>query len=80
MKVKVKMPKLGQTVDEVVVTEWLCDVGQHVQTGTPLMTVETDKVDTDVPSPVTGVVVELLVAPDDEVATGAAICLIDATA
>jgi pyruvate dehydrogenase E2 component (dihydrolipoamide acetyltransferase) len=79
VKVKVKMPKLGQTLDAVVVIEWLCQVGDTVQTDDPLMTVETDKVDADVPSPVTGVVTEQLVGAQDEVTTGTPICVIDAT-
>lgn len=80
MKVKVKMPKLGDTVEEVLVIEWNVAVGDTVSVDDPLMLVETDKVDADVPSPVDGTVQELLVAAGDEVATAAPICVIDATA
>ena len=46
--------------------------------GTPLMAVETDKVTTEVPSPVAGTLVEQLVSPQDEVAVGAPICIVEA--
>ena len=80
MRTKVKMQKLGETVDEVLVLEWLVAVGDRVSEGDVLMRVETDKVDADVPSPVSGEIVELLVAIEDEVQVGAAICTIEATA
>jgi pyruvate/2-oxoglutarate dehydrogenase complex dihydrolipoamide acyltransferase (E2) component len=74
---QVKLPRLGDTTQEALVTEWLCDVGAQVDVGTPLMTVETDKITTDVPSPVAGKLVEQLVSPQDEVAVGAPICIVD---
>jgi pyruvate/2-oxoglutarate dehydrogenase complex dihydrolipoamide acyltransferase (E2) component len=74
---QVKLPRLGDTTQEALVTEWLCDVGADVNVGTPLMTVETDKITTDVPSPVAGKLVEQLVSPQDEVAVGAPICIVD---
>lgn len=76
MLVKVKMPKLGETAEQVVVLEWLVAAGQAVAEGETLMRVETDKVDADFPSPVAGVVTELLVASDDEVEVGDAVCVI----
>lgn len=78
MLVKVKMPKLGETAEQVVVLEWLAAAGDRVAEGDVLMRVETDKVDADFPSPVAGVITELLVAPDDEVAVGDPVCVIDA--
>lgn len=77
MRQTVNLPKLGETVDEVLVLEWFRDVGEEVVEGDPLMQVETDKVETEVPSPVTGVLVEHLVKVEDEVATGAPICVIE---
>ncbi len=77
MRHQVKLPRLGDTTQEALVTEWLCDVGADVNVGTPLMTVETDKITTDVPSPVAGKLVEQLVSPQDEVAVGAPICIVD---
>lgn len=76
MLVKVKMPKLGETAEQVVVLEWLVAIGDAVAEGDVLLRVETDKVDADFPSPVAGVVTELLVAPDDEVEVGDPVCVI----
>lgn len=73
----VKLPRLGDTVDEVVVLSWSVEVGDTVQEGAALMTVETDKVDTEVPSPVTGVLARKLVDDGDEVATGADIAVLE---
>ena len=67
MRAKVKLQKMGETVDEVVVLEWTVGVGDTVAEEDTLMRVETDKIDVDVPSPVAGTVVELRVAVDDEV-------------
>lgn len=77
MLVKVKMPKLGETAEQVVVLEWLVAAGDRVAEGDVLMRVETDKVDADFPSPVSGVVTELLAAPDDEVGVGDPVCVIE---
>jgi pyruvate/2-oxoglutarate dehydrogenase complex dihydrolipoamide acyltransferase (E2) component len=78
MRTTVKLPNLSEAVSEVMVLEWLCGVGDRVKAGDPLVTVETDKVDTEIPSPVSGVVVDLLVHPEEEIETGAAICVIEA--
>ena len=79
MEHRVKLPKMGDTVDEVVVIEWEVAPGDAVEVGDPLMRVETDKVEADVPSPVAGTVRELLVAADDEIPTGTVICVLDVT-
>ncbi len=71
------MPKLGETVDEVLVLEWTVSVGDRVAEGDTLMTVETDKVEAELPSPVAGTVVELLVEIDDEVTVGTPVCIIE---
>ncbi len=78
MRHQVKLPRLGDTTQAVLVTEWLCDIGADVDVGTPLMAVETDKVTTEVPSPVAGRLVERLVAEEDEVEVGTAICIVEA--
>ena len=70
MRAQVKLPKLGDTANEVVVVSWHVDVGASVSEGDPLLTVQTDKVDVDVPSPLAGTVVERLVETDDEIAVG----------
>ncbi len=70
MDVVIKMPKLGDTVDSVLVLQWLVSVGDVLVPDTPLIRVETDKAEIDVEASVSGVVRELLVAVGDEVATG----------
>ena len=62
MRYEVRMPRLGETVDEVVLLEWLVEVGDRVEEGAELALVETDKVETEVPSPVAGTVAELTVS------------------
>ena len=77
MRVEVRMPRLGETVDEVVLLEWLVEVGSQVDEGAELALVETDKVETEVPSPVAGTVAELTVPEDADVNTGDVICVIE---
>jgi len=72
----VKLPVLGDTTKVAVIAEWLVDVGDRVEVGTPLMSVETDKVTVEVPSPVAGTFSERLVAEQDEVPIGAPIARI----
>jgi pyruvate/2-oxoglutarate dehydrogenase complex dihydrolipoamide acyltransferase (E2) component len=72
----VRLPKLGETADDVVIQQWLVRVGDSVEAGQPLVSVETDKVTTEVPAPVSGIIAEILVQPDDEVRTGDHICVI----
>lgn len=78
LRTKIKVPKLGDTADDVLVLAWLVDVGDIVSVGDPMLTVETDKVDADVPAPVAGTVVQRLVEVDDEVPTGAVFAVIEA--
>lgn len=77
MRYEVKMPRLGETVDEVVLLEWLVEVGDQVEEGAELALVETDKVETEVPSPVAGTVAEITVSEDAEVNTGEVICVLE---
>jgi pyruvate/2-oxoglutarate dehydrogenase complex dihydrolipoamide acyltransferase (E2) component len=72
----VKLPVLGDTTKVAVVAEWLVAVGDQIEVGTPLMSVETDKVTTDVPSPVAGTLAERLVGEQDEIPIGAPIARI----
>ncbi|MFC0529307.1 biotin/lipoyl-containing protein [Phytohabitans kaempferiae] len=78
MKVTVKLPRVADTVDEVVIVEWDVSVGATVAVGDTLVRVETDKAVVEVPSPVAGVVSELLVTADDDVTTGQPIAVIQA--
>ena len=72
----VEMPELGESVTEGTVTQWLKSVGDTVEVDEPLLEVSTDKVDTEIPSPVAGTIVEILVEEDDEVEVGAVIARI----
>jgi pyruvate/2-oxoglutarate dehydrogenase complex dihydrolipoamide acyltransferase (E2) component len=76
-KTTIKMPKLGETVDEVVIIEWVKSEGDRIEVGDVLVNVETDKVDTELPSPVAGTLVTQLVAEGDDVATGDPVCVIE---
>ena len=77
MRQRVKMPRLGDTTQSVMIAEWLVEVGAEVVAGSPLVLVETDKVTTEVPSPVGGTLVEQLVAAQDEVDVGEPICVVE---
>lgn len=79
MKSTVKLPRVAETVDEVIISEIDVQVGSQVAAGDILMRVETDKALVEVPTPIAGVVVELLVSIDDEVGTGAPIVVIEST-
>jgi pyruvate/2-oxoglutarate dehydrogenase complex dihydrolipoamide acyltransferase (E2) component len=70
MKSTIKLPKVADTADNVVVSEIMVTPGQSVAAGDVLMSVETDKALVEVPSPIGGVVVDILVAIDDEIVTG----------
>jgi 2-oxoglutarate dehydrogenase E2 component (dihydrolipoamide succinyltransferase) len=73
----VKLPKVADTVDEVLLLEWLVPIGGKVSAGDPIVRVETDKVEMEVPTPVGGTLVETLVPAGEEVATGAGLCVIE---
>ncbi len=76
MSESVKMPALGESVTEGTVTRWLKSVGDSVEVDEPLLEVSTDKVDTEVPSPVAGVVEKILVEEDDTVEVGAELAVV----
>src|SRR3984885_7699752 len=73
---EVTMPKLGETVTEGVVSQWLKQVGDVVAFDDPLFEVSTDKVDSEVPSPYDGVLLEILVSEGATVPVGTAIARI----
>ncbi|MGE5698072.1 MAG: 2-oxoglutarate dehydrogenase, E2 component, dihydrolipoamide succinyltransferase [Candidatus Sericytochromatia bacterium] len=66
----VTMPELGESVTEGTVTRWLKKVGDNVQADEPLLEVSTDKVDTEIPSPVSGTLLSITAEEDDTVAVG----------
>lgn len=72
----VKMPALGESVTEGTVTSWLKQVGDTVEVDEPIVEVSTDKVDSEVPSPIAGVITKILVEEDETVEVGAELCLI----
>jgi 2-oxoglutarate dehydrogenase E2 component (dihydrolipoamide succinyltransferase) len=76
MSVSVKMPQLGESVTEGTITRWLKNVGDHVTADEPLVEISTDKVDTEIPSPVTGVILSLSAQEDDVVEVGGELALI----
>ena len=73
---EVTMPALGESVDSGTVVRWLKEVGDEVEADEPLLEVSTDKVDTEVPSPIAGTLQKILVQEDEEAEVGAAIAVI----
>ncbi|WP_256792123.1 2-oxoglutarate dehydrogenase, E2 component, dihydrolipoamide succinyltransferase [Terrabacter sp. Ter38] len=76
MSERVTMPALGESVTEGTVTRWLKNVGDRVEVDEPLLEVSTDKVDTEIPSPVAGTLQEILAQEDDTVPVGADLAVI----
>jgi 2-oxoglutarate dehydrogenase E2 component (dihydrolipoamide succinyltransferase) len=76
MSERVTMPALGESVTEGTVTRWLKNVGDDVAVDEPLLEVSTDKVDTEIPSPVAGTLQEILAEEDETVAVGADLAVI----
>jgi pyruvate dehydrogenase E2 component (dihydrolipoamide acetyltransferase) len=78
MATSVTLPALGESVTEGTVTRWLKQPGEEVQADEPLLEVSTDKVDTEIPSPVAGTLLEIKVAEDETVEVGAELAIIGA--
>lgn len=76
MSTSVVLPALGESVTEGTVTRWLKKVGDTVQADEGLLEISTDKVDTEIPSPVSGVIEEILVQEDETVEVGAVLAKI----
>ena len=76
MSDRVTMPALGESVTEGTVTRWLKNVGDTVAVDEPLLEVSTDKVDTEIPSPIAGTLQEILVEEDETVPVGADLAVI----
>ena len=77
MSVSVVMPQLGESVTEGTVTRWLKKEGEHVTADEPLLEVSTDKVDTEIPSPASGILRGIAVDEDETVAVGAQLAVIE---
>ena len=80
MSFSVTMPALGESVSEGTVTRWLKNEGDMVAVDEPLLEVSTDKVDTEIPSPVAGVLSKIVVGVDQTVAVGAELAIISSDA
>ena len=70
------LPALGESVTEGTVSRWLKQVGDTVETDEALLEISTDKVDTEIPSPVAGTILEIRVAEDETVEVGAVLVVI----
>src|ERR1035437_9327806 len=77
MSVSVSMPQLGESVTEGTVTRWLKKEGERGEVGEPLLEVSTDKVDTEIPSPASGILRGIAVDEDETVAVGAQLAVIE---
>ena len=76
-KFELKLPKMGESVAEATVTNWLKEVGDRIEMDEPVVEIATDKVDSEVPSEVDGILVEKLFGPDDVVQVGQTIAIIE---
>ncbi|EPY93333.1 biotin/lipoyl-containing protein, partial [Streptomyces noursei] len=77
MAVSVTLPALGESVTEGTVTRWLKAEGERIEADEPLLEVSTDKVDTEIPAPASGVLASIKVAEDETVEVGAELAIID---
>jgi pyruvate/2-oxoglutarate dehydrogenase complex dihydrolipoamide acyltransferase (E2) component len=76
-QVTLPLPKLGLTMEEGTVLEWHVAVGDEIEAGAEVVTIETDKVDNTVESPCSGRIAEILVEPGTTCDVGTPLCLIE---
>lgn len=76
MPTKVLLPQLGESVDEATISKWLVSEGDEIKEFEPLLEVNTDKVDSEIPSPATGTVLEILVSEGETVQAGTVLAYI----
>ena len=76
MSTEVTLPALGESVTEGTISRWLKEVGEHVDADEPLLEVSTDKVDTEIPSPAAGVLLEIKFNEDDVAPVGAVLAIV----
>src|ERR1700759_4898720 len=76
-KYQLLLPKMGESVAEATIIKWLKKPGDHIEADESVMDIATDKVDSEVPSPVSGKLVEQLCKEDDVVQVGSVIAVID---
>ncbi|WP_396175828.1 dihydrolipoamide acetyltransferase family protein [Flavobacterium sp.] len=77
--IEFKMPKMGESITEATIISWLKSVGDYVEADETIIEVATDKVDNDVPSPVSGIITEIHFQKDDVVEVGTVLALIDSS-
>ncbi|MBV8841213.1 MAG: biotin/lipoyl-binding protein, partial [Bryobacterales bacterium] len=77
MSVEVTMPQMGESVVEGTVTKWLVKEGDQVSEDQPLCEISTDKVDTEIPSPGSGVIARLIASEGETLPVGAALAVIE---
>ena len=80
MTTSVTLPKMGESVVEGTIIRWLKEEGDFVKEDEPLVEISTDKIDTELPSPASGVVTKIIASPDETVEVGAEIAQIDESA
>src|SRR5699024_6263469 len=73
---EVTLPELGESVTEGTVTRWLKEVGDTIEVDEPIVEISTDKVDTEIPSPVAGTVLEIKVQEDEDIEVGQVLALV----
>ena len=73
----IQMPQLGETIVEGTILKWLKQEGERIEVDEPLFELSTDKVDTEVPSPVSGIVTKILVPEGTTVAVGTQLAEVD---
>lgn len=76
-KIELKLPKMGESVAEATITNWMKEVGESIEADEAILEIATDKVDSEVPSEVDGVLVEKLFEIDDVVQVGQTIAIIE---
>jgi 2-oxoglutarate dehydrogenase E2 component (dihydrolipoamide succinyltransferase) len=76
-KFELKLPKMGESVAEATITNWLKNIGEKIEADEAVLEIATDKVDSEVPSEVSGVLVEILFQVDDVVKVGQTIAIIE---
>ncbi|NCT18332.1 MAG: diapophytoene dehydrogenase [Flavobacteriaceae bacterium CG_4_8_14_3_um_filter_34_10] len=76
-KFELKLPKMGESVAEATLTNWLKEIGDTIETDEPVLEIATDKVDSEVPSEVNGILIEKLFNVDDVIQVGQTIAIIE---
>jgi 2-oxoglutarate dehydrogenase E2 component (dihydrolipoamide succinyltransferase) len=79
-RVEVPMPQMGESIAEGTVSVWLKKVGERVERDEPIMEISTDKVDAEIPSPVAGVLVEVVVSEGETVEVGTVVAYVETEA